>query len=160
MSSSRPVAWIALSALAMAVPAFAQQAAQTTESVSFIGELVSIVLPLAFIILVLVAVLHFARRRYGTTGQDAPLSVIQIVPLGPRERIVLLKTRTGRLFAVGVAAQSVNLITDLDPAELVAQTPVDAEPSQSAPARTSKVFGLPLIRRDLFRGNGNPDPGR
>jgi flagellar biogenesis protein FliO len=165
MSSSRPVAWIALSALAAAAPAFAQQAAQTAESVSFIGELVSIVLPLAFIILVLVAVLHFARRRYGTTGQDAPLSVVQIVPLGPRERIVLLKTRTGRLFAVGVAAQSVNLITDLDPAELVPRTPADAEragaaPGQSRPIRTSKVFGLPLIRRDLPRGARDADPGR
>jgi flagellar biogenesis protein FliO len=160
MPSSRPVAWIALSALAAAAPAFAQQPAQTTESVSFIGELVSIVLPLAFIILVLVAVLHFARRRYGTTGHDAPLSVVQIVPLGPRERIVLLKTRTGRLFAVGVAAQSVNLITDLDPAELVARTPGDAEQPQSTPTRASKVFGLPLIRRDLPRGARDADPGR
>lgn len=86
---------------------------------SFFGELLSIVVPLVFIILGLFAVLHFARRRYGLTGQDAPMSVVQVLPLGPRERIVLVKTRSGRVFAVGVAAQSVTLITDLDPADLL-----------------------------------------
>ena len=89
------------------------------QSTSFFGELLSIVVPLVFIILGLFAVLHFARRRYGLTGQDAPMSVVQVLPLGPRERIVLVKTRSGRVFAVGVAAQSVNLITDLDPADLL-----------------------------------------
>lgn len=98
---------------------------------SFFGELLSIVVPLVFIILGLFAVLHFARRRYGLTGQDAPMSVVQVLPLGPRERIVLVKTRSGRVFAVGVAAQSVNLITDLDPADLL---PVPAQESSPPPA--------------------------
>lgn len=97
---------------------------ESTQPPSFFGELLSIVVPLVFIILGLLAVLHFARRRYGLTGQDAPMSVVQVLPLGPRERIVLVKTRSGRVFAVGVAAQSVNLITDLDPADLL---PVPAQ---------------------------------
>ncbi len=149
MPSSPPVLSIALLSTLTALPAFAQQPVAAQEPVSFFGEILSIVVPLAFIILVLVAVLHFARRRYGATGQDAALSVVQILPLGPRERIVLLKTRTtGRLIAVGVTAQSVRLITDLDPADL---PPRAAEADASGP---SKVFGRPLIPRDLLRGRG------
>lgn len=98
---------------------------------SFFGELLSIVVPLVFIILGLFAVLHFARRRYGLTGQDAPMSVVQVLPLGPRERIVLVKTRSGRVFAVGVAAQSVNLITDLAPADLLAVPAPESLPPSS-----------------------------
>ena len=139
-----------------ATPATAPVASQAAsgQAGSFIGELVSIVLPLAFIILVLLAILRLAKRRYGMTGQDAPMSVVQILPLGPRERIVLVKTRTGRVFAVGVSSQSVNLVTDLDPADLVVPgTPPDAPDGGAGGHKAgSKVFGWPLNRRD-------PGPG-
>ncbi len=136
----------ALPAALATFPATAQQAAQDAGSGTFFGELLSIVVPLVLIILVLLAGLHLARRRYGMTGQDAPLSVVQILPLGPRERIVLIKSRSGRVFAVGVASQAVTLITDLDPADL---EPPGAE-TGGQPARTDRptVFGKPLIRRD------------
>lgn len=128
-----------------AVPALAQPApAGSGTEVSFFGELVSIVVPLAFIILVLLLVLRFARRRYGTGPRDAPLTIAQVLPVGPRERIVLVRTRTGRLFAVGVAGTSVRFLADLDPADWV-------EPPTPAPGR-AKVFGWPLTRRD-------PGPG-
>lgn len=81
---------------------------------SLAGELMAIVLPLAFIIAGLVVVLRLVRRRYGLTGPDAPLSILQILPLGPRERLVLVKSRSGRVFTVGVAAQTVTFITDLE----------------------------------------------
>lgn len=141
---TRSVSRIVLFTAQAAPVAVAQESAAGPEPVSFFGEILSILVPLALIILVLVAVLHFARRRYRITGQDAALSVVQILPLGPRERIVLLKSRSGRVFAVGVTAHSVRLITDLDPADLPA-------PAQDAadPAGASKVFGRPLIRRDL-----------
>jgi len=82
------------------------------------GELLSILLPLALIILALFAVLHLLRRRFGLTRQNAPLTVLQILPVGPRERIVLVKARSGRVFAVGVANQSVTLITKLEPEDV------------------------------------------
>ncbi|GGJ96231.1 hypothetical protein GCM10011394_01240 [Luteimonas terricola] len=85
---------------------------------SFAGELLAIVLPLAFIIAGLLVVLRLLRRRYGLTGPDAPLSILQILPLGPRERLVLVKSRSGRVFTVGVAAQNVSFITDLDHADI------------------------------------------
>ena len=81
---------------------------------SLAGELMAIVLPLAFIIAGLVVVLRLVRKRYGLTGPDAPLSILQILPLGPRERLVLVKTRSGRVFTVGDAAQTVTFITDLE----------------------------------------------
>ena len=143
---------ILTTALMLVAPTLAAAPAQPAgvQPTSFFAELISIVLPLAFIILGLFAVLHFARRRYGMTGQDAPLSVVQVLPLGPRERIVLVKTRTGRVFAIGVAGQSVNLITDLDPAELV--------PNASEPVshQTPKLFAMPLILRDLGRRRSPP----
>ena len=87
---------------------------------SFGAELLAILLPLAFIIVGLLVVLRLLRRRYGLTGPDAPLSILQILPLGPRERLVLVKLRSGRVFTVGVSAQSVNFVTDLDADDLVA----------------------------------------
>lgn len=156
--SKPPFSAIALFIGSVTAPVAAQTPSTVAQPVSFVGELVSIVVPLAFIILVLIAVLHLARRRYGISGQDAPLSVVQVLALGPRERIVLVRTRTGRVFAVGVGAQSVTLLTDLDPAELTPKSPPESDPD-AATARP-KVFGRSLIPRDLFgsqrRGPGAP----
>lgn len=109
--------------------ALAAAPTQPAAASSVWGELLGIVLPLALIILVLLAVSYFVRRHFGLTGRDTPLSIVQILPVGPRERIVLVKSRAGRLFAVGVSGQSVTLITNLDPSDLVA---ADAPPSESA----------------------------
>jgi flagellar protein FliO/FliZ len=91
---------------------------------SFGAELLAILLPLAFIIVGLLVVLRLLRRRYGLTGPDAPLSILQILPLGPRERLVLVKLRSGRVFTVGVSAQSVNFVTELAAEDLLAVEPV------------------------------------
>jgi flagellar protein FliO/FliZ len=111
---------VALASACCAWPAWAAPAAATApERSSFLGELLAILVPLALIIVALLLVLRLARRRYGLTGQDAPLSIVQILPVGPRERIVLVRARSGRVFTVGVGPQSVNFLTNLDPADLV-----------------------------------------
>ena len=92
---------------------------------SYVRELLGIVVPLGFMILALLLVLRLLRRRYGMTGSGAHLSILQILPVGPRERVVLLKTRAGRILAIGVSAQSVNLITRLE------QDDVAADPGPS-----------------------------
>lgn len=84
------------------------------------GELMGIVFPLALIIVGLLTVLYLVRRRFGLTGKDAPLTILQILPVGPRERLVLVRSRAGKVFAIGVAGQSVTLVTHLDPADLLA----------------------------------------
>ena len=98
-------------------------AAASPPSSSFLGELLAILVPLALIIVALLLVLRLARRRYGLTGQDAPLSIVQILPLGPRERLILIRARSGRVFTVGVGTQSVSFITDLDPTDLALPEP-------------------------------------
>lgn len=126
------VACLGWSGFAWAVAPAANQAQP-----SFIGELLAIVLPLAAVIAAAFVVLHLARRRYGITGRDASLSIVQVLPVGPRERIVLVRTRAGRVFAVGVSAQSLSLIAQLQPddiappAEDVKSTTADAAPRSS-----------------------------
>ncbi len=106
---------------AMSGPLFAATATSPVASAaaapgkdSFIGEMLAILLPMVFIIVALVFLLRMLRRRYGLAGRDSPLTVLQILPVGPRERVVLLQSRAGRTFAIGVAAQNVTFITDLD----------------------------------------------
>lgn len=109
---------------AVAAPAWAQQAAaEAPAAPSFVTELLAIVIPLALIIVGLLVVLRLLRKRYGLTGQDAPLSILQILPVGPRERLVLVKARSGRVFTIGVASQGVNFVTDLDPEDVPAAAP-------------------------------------
>ena len=112
-----------LAALATAAPVAAQPAAPD----SIAGEVMGILLPLALVIIALVAVLYLVRRRFGLTGQDAPLSILQILPVGSRERIVVVKSRSGRVFAVGVGAQTVTLITNLE------QSDIEPAPTPDAP---------------------------
>ena len=140
---------VALAALTATPAARAQAAAEAAGSGTFVGELLSILVPLVLIILVLLAGLHLARRRYGMTGQDAPLSVVQILPLGPRERIVLVRTRTGRAFAVGVSSQAVSLVTELEPADL--ETPGPSANADKPAEPRATLFGKPLIRRDFSK---------
>ena len=102
-------------ALAAATPAPATPP-DTTFSVG--GEVLGILLPVALLIIALFAVLYFVRRRFGLSRKDAPLTILQILPVGPRERIVLVKSRGGRLFAVGVSGQSVTLITNMEHSDL------------------------------------------
>ncbi|MBS7458770.1 flagellar biosynthetic protein FliO [Coralloluteibacterium stylophorae] len=121
MASARIVSPLAAAALAAAP--FACLAASTTNDSSLLGELVSILLPLSLIIAALVAFLLVARRRFRVSGRDTPLSVLQIVPVGPRERVVVLGTRSGGAIAVGVSAQRVSFITKLDAADLAVAPP-------------------------------------
>lgn len=102
---------------------------------SFIGEMIAIVLPLIFIIAGLVFILRLVRRKYGLSGSDTPLSVLQILPVGPRERVVLVKSRAGRVFAIGVGAQSVTFITDLDIRDVAPDA--DSTPDSSARLRAN-----------------------
>ncbi len=126
-------------ALGLLLPS-ASAAAKAADAPSFLAEIASILLPLALIIAALVVVLMFARRRYGLSGRDAPLSVLQVLPVGPRERIVLLQTRAGRVLAVGVCAQKLSLIAQLDREDVASQSPID---THSAPSGTNSTTPPP-----------------
>lgn len=97
---------------------------------SYLWELMAILLPLAFIIVCLLVLLRFLRRRFGLSGHDAPLTVVQVLPVGPRERIVVVRSRAGRAFAVGVSTNAVTLVSMLDSEDLAAAA---TEPDAGAP---------------------------
>lgn len=99
----------------------------------YVWELLAILLPLAFIIICLLVLLRILRRRFGLAGPDAPLSVVQVLPVGPRERVVVLRSRAGRAFAVGVSAGTVSLITHLDSDDLGPAAADGPLPEQPAP---------------------------
>ncbi|WP_158613492.1 flagellar biosynthetic protein FliO [Luteimonas sp. 100069] len=124
-----PLAAAAVLAPGLALAGVAPAAAAPTPGDSFIGELLAILIPLVLIIAGLLFLLRLLRRRYGLSGSDAPLSVVQILPVGPRERLVLVKSRGGRVFAIGVGAHSVNFVTDMAPEDL--QTPVSSAAAAS-----------------------------
>lgn len=113
MSKRSLIAITPILSLASGTVMSAEAVTDAPVATSFAAELLAILLPLAFIIIGLLLVLRLVRRRHGLTGPDAPLSILQIVPLGPRERLVLVKARSGRVFTVGVSAQSVNFVTEL-----------------------------------------------
>ncbi|HRO26007.1 MAG TPA: flagellar biosynthetic protein FliO [Luteimonas sp.] len=102
------------SSLLLPLPAVATATAQAPTGGSYVLELLAILLPLAFIIICLLLLLRLLRRRFGLAGPDAPLSIVQVLPVGPRERIVVVRSRAGRAFAIGVSAHSVTLVSALD----------------------------------------------
>ncbi len=121
-----------------ALPAWATAPSTVPGGDSFVGEMVAILLPLVFIIAGLLFLLRMLRRRYGLSGSDTPLSVLQILPVGPRERVVLVKSRAGRVFAIGVGAQSVTFITDLDIRDVAPESTAAVVP---APPSVSNIDG-------------------
>lgn len=126
----RTVSAITLSlvaSIAVAVPVAAPVAAAAVQPTgSLIGEIAGVLLPVLFVIAGLVVVLVLARKRFGLTGKDTPLSIVQILPVGSRERIVLVRTRAGRVLAMGVASNAVTLLAELDEADVYIEpaTPV------------------------------------
>lgn len=119
----------AMAEAAAALPATTAPATATAASGSFLWDLMAVVVPLLLIIACLVAVLYFARRRYKLTGRNAPLAIVQVLPVGPRERLVVVRTRADRVFAIGVGPQSLNLIAELDPADIALEPTTPATPS-------------------------------
>lgn len=129
MSKQTLTAITAILSLASGTAMSAEAVSEAPATSSVAGELLAILLPLAFIIAGLLVVLRLVRRRYKLTGTDAPLSILQILPLGPRERLVLVKSRSGRVFTIGVGAQSVNFVADLDADDLLTTGKPEVEAS-------------------------------
>lgn len=107
-----------LAALVLASAPLAALARAGSPQLPLAAEIAGIVVPIVVLIGALLAVLHLLRKRHGLASQDAPLRVVQVLAVGPRERVVVLRTRAGRALAVGVAAQSVRLIASLSDDDL------------------------------------------
>ena len=74
---------------------------------------------LAFLVVIAaipVALIGLQRLRFGASSRSEGLKVEQSLALGPRERIVIIQAGGERLL-LGVTAQSVQMLSRLDPAE-------------------------------------------
>lgn len=109
----------------IALPAHAAAPASGSEG-SVLADVIAVLVPVLLVIAVLVAVLFYARRRFRLTGSTAALSVVQILPVGPRERVVVVRTRNDRYLAVGVGAQALSLIAELDPRDVALDPPASS----------------------------------
>ena len=79
--------------------------------------------------LIPVALWVLKRLQGGTTGAARPVTLAGGLTLGPRERIVIVEA-DGRRWLLGVTAQSISMLAELDPA---ACGPEDGESAPSAP---------------------------
>lgn len=141
LACSAPTA--ALAAAQAVAPAADAAPAAAVQPPSLFFEFVAILLPVAVVLGGLVAVLYFLRKRHGLTARDAPLTVLQVLPIGQRERIVVLRTRSGRALAVGVAGQSLNLIAELDPADIAPAVAALADSAATTVASATNSAAAP-----------------
>lgn len=77
------------------------------------SELIAILLPLGLIVVALLGVLIWARRRAGLSAGAGPLSIEQVLGVGTRERIVLLRAGSRRLI-VGVTGSGISRLGELN----------------------------------------------
>ena len=76
----------------------------------------SLLLPLLVVLGSLLAALVWLNRSRGLYKNEGPLKVVQVLPVSPRERIVVLETQS-KLMVIGVATGRVTLLSMLDSTE-------------------------------------------
>lgn len=105
----------------------------------------------AVIALIPIALWLLKRLQGHRTGGARSVTVTGGLSLGPRERLVIVETQ-GRRWMLGVTAQSISLIAELDPDSTASTTlsSVDAaaqnSPLDGAKADTQRPFGELLDR--------------
>lgn len=78
------------------------------------ASFLSLLLPLLVVLGALLAALVWLNRSRGLYRNDGPLKIVQVLPVSPRERVVVLDSGA-RLMVVGVASGRVSLLSMLDP---------------------------------------------
>lgn len=103
------LAWSVLaSGYAMAA---ADPAAETTAPSA---SLLALIVPLMAVVFAVVALWWILRRHNAKGGHAGPARVVQVIGVGPRERIVIVDHDRQRVM-LGVTQTSITLLTHLDP---------------------------------------------
>ncbi len=103
--------------LAVALGLAAAAPAGAEEPTSLAREILGLLLPLGLVIVAMVAALWLLSRRRGLTNTSGPLKVEQMIHVGPRERVVLLRAGD-EAFVVGVTASEITFLTRMRPSSL------------------------------------------
>ena len=88
-------------------------AAETSADEGSSTAIVALVVPLLAVVFALAA-LWWMLRRYNTRGGAAgPLRIVQVLGVGPRERVLVVE-HDSRRFLLGVTQSTISLLADLD----------------------------------------------
>ena len=111
------------SAFVFSLPSLAQAPVSSSDKSGTVwAELLSIMLPLGLIVVGLLAVLFWARRRATAQFGSGPLVIEQVLGVGTRERIVLLSVGSRKLI-VGVTPASISRLGEVSKETDVSLTP-------------------------------------
>lgn len=102
--------------------AVAEPAAPAPES-----SLLGLVLPLLTVAFALVALWWVMRRQGGRSAAAGPARIVQVMAVGPRERILIVDHDTQRLM-LGVTPTAISLLAHLEPKD-AAKNPANASAS-------------------------------
>jgi flagellar biosynthetic protein FliO len=91
-------------------PVFAVEA---TASESSVATLAALIVPLFAVVVALVALWWILRRHGGRMGASGPARIVQVLGVGPRERVLVIDCDSRRLL-LGVTQSTISLLTELD----------------------------------------------
>lgn len=77
------------------------------------ASVLGLVVPLLAVAFSLAALWWMVRRNSGRTGAAGPARIVQVIAVGPRERVVVID-HDARRFLLGVTATTINVLADLD----------------------------------------------
>ncbi|HEY0179242.1 MAG TPA: flagellar biosynthetic protein FliO [Dokdonella sp.] len=77
------------------------------------SPLLALVVPLLAVVFALAALWWMLRRQSGRGGAAGPARIVQVLAVGPRER-VLIVDHDARRFVLGVTQSRISLLADLD----------------------------------------------
>jgi len=76
------------------------------------APLISLIVPLLAVVFALAALWWMWHRYSGKSATSGPLRIVQVIAVGPRERVLVVDHDTQR-FMLGVTQTSITLIADL-----------------------------------------------
>lgn len=108
--------------LSWSAVALAQPAEQAPDA-----SLLGLVLPLLVVVFALAALWWVMRRQGGRGSAAGPARIVQVMAVGPRERILIVDHDTQRLM-LGVTPTAISLLAHLEPKD-AAKNPANASAS-------------------------------
>jgi len=97
------------------------------------ASLVSLIVPLLAVVFALAALWWMWHRYSGKSATSGPLRIVQVVAVGPRERVFVVDHDTQR-FMLGVTQTSITLIADLGSKNAGKLSPnTSASPNENVP---------------------------